>query len=205
MRISATEHAQHRWRLTEIAPDFELIDAWELPAEGGLGDFVDLRRVWSQSISEENRDGPVKALFAAREWLGGKFGWDENVNGEPIPGTTERSVADRLPADLAERTHDEYERPPFRTLYVTDTESAAELSNSLVHAVLHLGWANVHDDIYRGYLGVYVKHRGRLGQTYMTAIAPFRHYLVYPALMKRIERNWSSRRGRTRDPAGYVP
>ena len=39
-------------------------------------------------------------------------------------------------------------------------------------------------------MGIYVKNRGRLGQLYMPAIAPFRHYIVYPALMRRLESAW---------------
>ena len=31
MRLSPEQHAAHPWRIAEIAPDFELIDAWALP------------------------------------------------------------------------------------------------------------------------------------------------------------------------------
>jgi hypothetical protein len=37
---------------------------------------------------------------------------------------------------------------------------------------------------------VYVKPRGRLGAAYMTLIRPFRHRVVYPALMRQIARAW---------------
>jgi len=42
-------------------------------------------------------------------------------------------------------------------------------------------------------MGVYVKPRGRFGEAYMAAIAPFRHRIVYPALMRQIEQAWNAR------------
>jgi hypothetical protein len=45
----------------------------------------------------------------------------------------------------------------------------------------------------RAQLGVYVKPRGWFGPLYMAAIAPFRHYIVYPALMRQIGRAWDAR------------
>ena len=46
---------------------------------------------------------------------------------------------------------------------------------------------------YQGQLAVYVKPRGRLGKQYMAFIAPFRHWVVYPALLRQIERAWQAR------------
>jgi hypothetical protein len=38
-----------------------------------------------------------------------------------------------------------------------------------------------------------VKPRGRFGQAYMALIKPFRYLIVYPALMRHIERAWTER------------
>ena len=84
---------------------------------------------------------------------------------------------------------------PFRPIFRTENEWALELSNSTVHAVLHLGWALQEDRTYRGQMGVYVKTRGWFGPLYMALIAPFRHRIVYPALMRRLERAWKARDG----------
>jgi hypothetical protein len=57
-------------------------------------------------------------------------------------------------------------------------------------------------------MGVYVKPRGRLGEAYMAAIAPFRHLIVYPALMRQIELGWSARtpsRARPDGPTDGTP
>jgi len=53
-----------------------------------------------------------------------------------------------------------------------------------------------------------VKPRGRLGEAYMAAIAPFRHLIVYPALMRQIELGWSARtpsRARPDGPTDGTP
>jgi hypothetical protein len=39
-------------------------------------------------------------------------------------------------------------------------------------------------------MAVLVKPNGRLGTIYMAAIAPFRHAIVYPQLMRDIEHEW---------------
>jgi hypothetical protein len=39
-------------------------------------------------------------------------------------------------------------------------------------------------------MAVYVKRNGLLGTAYMAAIRPFRHLIVYPAMLRQIEREW---------------
>ena len=81
----------------------------------------------------------------------------------------------------------------FTPLYRTDVEWAAELSNRTVHAVMHLAWIDQGEGRYRGQMGVYVKPRGRVGAGYMAMIAPFRHHVVYPALIRQIGQTWNAR------------
>lgn len=193
-RIDPSEHASSLWRIGEIASDFELLDAWALPARGGREEFTNLQTLFAD-LDPADDDGSrlSRWLFALREWLGRSFGWDEDTNALPIPGCRESSLRDRLPADLPAQTAETLGKAPFRPIYVTETESAAELSNSTVHAILHLGWVDEGDGAYRGQMGVYVKARGRFGRVYMALIAPFRHHIVYPALMRRIGRAWAAR------------
>jgi hypothetical protein len=82
----------------------------------------------------------------------------------------------------------------FIPLYRTDDEWAAELSNRTVHAVMHLAWVDRGQGRYQGQMGVYVKPRGGFGAAYMALIGPFRHLIVYPALMRQIARAWAGRR-----------
>src|SRR6266498_3665320 len=46
---------------------------------------------------------------------------------------------------------------------------------------------------YHGQMAVLVQPNGLLGRTYMAAIRPFRHLIVYPAAMREIERRWRAR------------
>ena len=41
-------------------------------------------------------------------------------------------------------------------------------------------------------MAVLVKPNGLLGTLYMAAIRPFRYLIVYPALLRAIERRWQS-------------
>ncbi|MEM6995621.1 MAG: DUF2867 domain-containing protein [Myxococcota bacterium] len=196
MRIKNSEHAATAWRVQEIAPDFELHDAWQLPAAGGPNDFETFLRVWrGLELGQTSGSGASGFLFRLRERLGRWFGWDDETNTLPIPGCTERSLCERLPADLpaiAERGPG-----PFLPVFQTEDEFAAEISNGTVHAILQLGWRARPDGTYGGSLGVYVKTRGWFGRVYMAAIAPFRHLIVYPALLRRVDRAWARRKAAT--------
>ena len=193
-RIDPSEHANLPWRINEVASDFKLIDAWALPAEGDLDEFPQLCTVFANlELGEDEGSKSSAVLFKARNWLGERFGWDDTSEPLPIPGCEELSLRQRLPADLQAEISETAGRLPFRPVYRTDTEWALEASNATVHAVLHLGWAPKAGTGYRGQMGVYVKPRGRFGSVYMAAIAPFRHLIVYPALMRRIDRAWQAR------------
>jgi hypothetical protein len=194
-RIDTSKHAERPWRIGEVAPDFELVDAWALPAEGTLEDFAQLGEIFAE-LDRDTGSRASRFLFALRKWLGQRFGWDEETNTLPIPGCKETSLRERLPPDLPAETDDAVGRTPFRPIYRTSDEWALELSNSTVHAILHFGLVPQTEGSYRGQMGVYVKHRGWFGRLYMALIAPFRHYIVYPALMRRIERAWQARASR---------
>ena len=111
----------------------------------------------------------------------------------PIPGTDETSLAGRLPDDLRDTATDRNFGSSFVPLYRTDVEFAAEVSNQTVHGVIHLAWVDQGEGRYQGQMAVYVKPRGRLGRGYMALITPFRYWIVYPALMRQIERAWDRR------------
>jgi hypothetical protein len=132
--------------------------------------------------------GLTRALFRVRYQLGAWFGWDDAARQLPIPGCTETTLRQRLPADLrGSATGLDLSQASFTPLYRTGSEWAAELSNGTVHAVLHLAWVEQGKDRYRGQMGVYVKPRGKPGATYMALIRPFRHLIVYPALIRQFD------------------
>jgi hypothetical protein len=96
-----------------------------------------------------------------------------------------------LPADLRDiPSGPDFDALPFTPLYLLDDEFAAEIANRTMHGVMHLGWVPDGTGGYRGQMAVLVKPNGVLGTGYMAAIKPFRHLIVYPAMMREIEREW---------------
>jgi hypothetical protein len=192
-RILLSEHRSHHWRIEEVAPDFRLEDAWALPATGGAADFATLLEVMGSLNPARGRSRATRLLFDIRLRLGACLGWDDAGAQLPIPGDGQVTLRERLPDDLRGTADPDLGPSSFSPLYRTDDEWAAELSNRTVHAVMHLAWVEEGEGRYRGQMGVYVKPRGRLGTAYMAAIAPFRHHIVYPALMRQIGEAWEAR------------
>jgi hypothetical protein len=103
-------------------------------------------------------------------------------------------LRDRLPRDLRDTAAGlRFESVPFTPIYRTDVEFAAEASNQTVHGVIHLAWVDQGEGRYQGQMAIYVRPRGLLGKGYMALIKPFRLWVVYPALMRQIERAWNPR------------
>jgi hypothetical protein len=200
MRLSNNEHESRAWRISEVASDFRLEDAWALPAHGGVGDFATLLEVMSSLDPADGESRATRALFSIRYRIGGWFGWDDAPHPLAIPDSTESTLSKRIPEDLRNSaTGLDLSSYGFAPLYRTDVEWAAELSNRTVHAVMHLAWVAKGEGRYQGQMGVYVKPRGRFGAAYMAVIAPFRHRVVYPALMRQIERAWNARIAQPRE------
>jgi hypothetical protein len=209
-RLPDTAHTSGPWRIREIVPDFRLEDVWALPVHGGAEDFQALLEMMVSSNPADAESLPTRVLWGVRDRLGGWFGLgrisaaiESDTNGAagkpPIPGEDATSLADRLPNDLRDTAADlRFDSLPFVSLYRTDVEFAAELSNRTMHGVMHLAWVDQGDGCYQGQMAVYVKPRGLLGNGYMALIKPFRYWIVYPALMRQSEREWNTRVPRRR-------
>ena len=194
MRLPNSAHESQPWRICEITADFRLEDVWALPAQGSIDDFARLLEVMASLDPANSGSFATRALFSIRYRVGGWFGWDDAPRPLVIPDDTESTLGARLPEDLRNTaTGLDLSSYGFLPLYRTDVEWAAELSNQTVHAAMHLAWVEQDEGVYQGQMGVYVKPRGRFGAAYMTLIAPFRHRVVYPALMRQIEQAWNAR------------
>ena len=200
MRLPDIAHTSRPWRIHELTGDFRLEDVWALPTPGGPDDFPRLvqgfpRLVRGLASADPSRGSSrtARALWAIRWKLGELLGWDRPEAGL---GTRVPTLRDRLPAELrAAPSGPDLHR--FTSLYLLEDEWAAEIANRTVHGVLHLGWVPDQTGGYRAQLAVLVKPNGRLGTAYMAAIRPFRHLIVYPAMLRGIEREW---RALTRQP-----
>jgi hypothetical protein len=190
MRLPNSAQTSRPWRIHELTHDFRLEDVWALPTPGGPRDFH--RLVERFASSDPSRGSlPGRALWEVRWKLGKLLGWDGPDTGV---GTRVPTLRDRMPADLRDGPRGpDFAALPFTPLYLLEDEWAAEIANKTMHGVLHLGWVPDGNYGYHGQLAVYVKPNGLLGQAYMAAIKPFRHLLVYPAMIHTIGRQWRKR------------
>ncbi|MEU5001186.1 DUF2867 domain-containing protein [Streptomyces sp. NPDC021622] len=188
MRLPKAAHTERPWRIHELTRDFQVEDVWALPTPGGPDDFP---RLVSQTVSGNFPEGAplaARVLWAARWKIGKVLGWDRPKAGI---GTRVASLRNRMPKDLRDvPTGPDFDSLPFTPLYLLADEWAAELANGTVHTVMHMGWVPDGSGGHRGQMAVLVKPNGLFGAAYMAAIKPFRYLIVYPALMRKIEREW---------------
>jgi len=191
MKLEEKIHQARPWRVHAIAPDFELLDVWAFDlgdGAGGLDEFLPCLWAAAAGIGES-------WLARLRIWLGRALGWDDHELTKPIPGCREASVSARLTAGdhaanrAAPAAPSPLEGVTVKTVYVLRDEALYEISNDTVHALLHVGVSA------RGSasLAVYIKSRGLGTRLYMALISPFRHALIYPALVARVEAAWRRR------------
>ena len=203
MKLPNTAHTSRPWRIHELTPDFRLEDVWALPTPGGPNDLPRLVRQFAPDSRELNAQGRFvgdgsrgigsclsRALFELRWKLGELLGWDDRDAGV---GRRVATLRDRLPADLRDGPRGpDPGSVPMTALYLTEDEWVTEIANRTVHAVMHVGWVPDGTGGYRGQMAVLVKPNGWFGTAYMAAIKPFRYLIVYPALMRAIERRWQT-------------
>jgi len=193
MSLPIAEHTSRPWRIHELTPDFRVEDVWALPWAGEPSEFPHLVQRFVSSDPMRNPSRAARALFAIRTVAGRLLGWDN-----PDTGIDARvpTLRDRFPADLRDAPPGPDFGPlPFTSLYLLENEFAAEIANRTMHGVLHIGL--VHDEAggCRARMAILVKPNGLLGRAYMAAIKPFRHLIVYPAMLRQIEREWRARGG----------
>jgi hypothetical protein len=214
MRLPNSAHTDRPWRIHGLVPDFQVEDVWALPTPGGPDDLPRLVRLAGtddpRALDAQGRyvgDGShgigsraSRAIFALRWKLGDLFGWDDQASGV---GSRVTTLRDRLPADLRDGPRGpDPESVPMTSLYMTEDEWATEMANRTVHSVMHIGWVPDEAGGYRGQMAVLVKPNGLFGKAYMAAIKPFRYLLVYPALMRRLERDWQAGASQTSTATG---
>jgi Protein of unknown function (DUF2867) len=78
-------------------------------------------------------------------------------------------------------------------MFEVDLGQAVDFQGRLVA----LWWLSVRQTSggYLAYLGVFVQPVHRFTRLYMAAIAPFRRLVVYPAIIRKVQRAWAERYG----------
>ncbi|HYI98480.1 MAG TPA: DUF2867 domain-containing protein [Thermoleophilaceae bacterium] len=186
MKLPDKAHNSRPWRIHELTRDFDLEDVWELPGTGRPDDFSRLVEGFASGDPVEGSSPVTRLLWAIRWKAGELLGWDDEDAGV---GARVPTLRERLPADLRDApSGPEFDALPFTSLYLLEDEWAAEVANRTVHGVLHLGRVALPTGGFRTQMAVLVKPNGLLGAAYMAAIRPFRRLIVYPGMMRRIER-----------------
>jgi Protein of unknown function (DUF2867) len=187
-RLPDSEHTTRPWRIHELTRGFRLEDVWALPTPGDRYEFLRLVQQFAAADPSQNLPGAARRLWALRWKLGELLGWDGPNTGL---GSRVPTLRNRLPADLRDApSGPEFDALPFTSLYLLGDEWAAEIANRTIHGVMHLGWVPDGSGGYRGQMAVLVKPNGLFGTAYMAAIRPFRHLIVYPPMIRQIERTW---------------
>jgi hypothetical protein len=193
MRLPNSAHTSRPWRIHELTRDFRLEDVWALPGGGAPDDFHRLVQMIASLDPSLSPSCAVRALFAIRWKIGELLGWDGPDAGV---GSRVPTLRDRLPADLRDApSGPDFDALPFTALYLLDDEWAAEIANRTMHGVMHIGWIPDQAGGFRAQMAVYVKPNGVFGNAYMAAIRPFRHLIVYPAMLQEGGRTWHALTG----------
>lgn len=165
-----------------------LHDVWLIRLEGGgAGRHVrDFRAVADRALE---RPGPlVRFLFELRWTLGAILRLDDRAPGDaPPPESYVHRLGDAERAASLE--------PPgspwgiFRFVYALEDEALGEIINRTVHAFSFVGMRPASGG-YHVHWAIYVRPVGRLTRPYITLIDPFRRWLVYPSMIRKLERAW---------------
>lgn len=190
MRASPADYLSLKLRAHELLHDVPLYDVSvvDLPGGGAGRRVADIRAL--DSAAAPGR--VANALYGVRRFLGRVFGWDR----------AQIRPEDSLLSRLSERDRRDSEITPgtpvgsFLLLYQFPGEALIETCNATVHGYLCTALQRTGTG-YRLYWGVYVLPVSWLTRPYLIAIEPFRRFILYPALLRRIRRAWLAAYGAT--------
>jgi len=192
MRAAPGEYLNLRLRAHELLHDVPLYDVSvvDLPGGGTGRSVADIRALESAAAPSPL----ANALYGVRHVLGRVFGWDR-VPMRPEESLLSRlSERDRRDSEITPGTRD----GPFLLLYQFPGEALSETRNATVHGYVCTALARTASG-YRLYVAVYVRPVSRLSRPYLIAIEPFRRFILYPAMLRRIRRAWLAAYGAATD------
>src|SRR5580693_2362407 len=189
-QISPTEICALPLRVHKFLTDVPLHDVWavDLPRHHDgvtLSEF--LRRASQGGI---NRLPPVAhALIRLRLFLGRIF----RLEAEPKDALAASFGSRLTPEDRARSfVVSGTSEGLFRVVYRFENEQLLEIQNRTVHAAALSALAK-RSDSYRFYFAIYVRQRTWITPFYMGLIDPFRKWIIYPALLKKIRASWDQK------------
>jgi Protein of unknown function (DUF2867) len=194
-RISPPEFFVQPLRVHSFLAGVALHDVWavDLPAFREGITLQDFRQRTKQKDSAEQLTLPTRLLIRLRILIGRIFGWDSERSETSKELFAERLTSkDRALSAVPAGTREGILRREgnFRVVYSFENELLLELVNRTVHAAVLSALVETSEG-YRFYLAIYVRERGWITPTYMALIDPFRRWVVYPAILRQIEKNWT--------------
>jgi Protein of unknown function (DUF2867) len=193
-QISPAEFCALPLRVHTFLADIPLHDVWavDLPAYSGgvtLSQFLRRARENKSYRADAEINGfplVARALFRFRFFLGRIFGLEEEPKDAAAASFESRLTAeDRAGSLVVPGTPEGL----FRVIYRFENEQLVEIQNRTVHAAA-LSALVERAGSYRFYFAVYVCQRAWITPLYMGLIDPFRRWIIYPALLKKIRADW---------------
>jgi hypothetical protein len=185
-QISPTEFLAIPLRVHTFLADVPLHDVWavDLPTHGDgvtLSEF--LRRA---SQGGTNALPPVaRALVRLRLFLGRIFRLEAEPKDLAAWFGSRLTPEDRARSLIVPGTPEGH----FHVVYRFENEHLVEIQNRTVHAAALSALAERADG-YRFYFAVYVRQSAWITPFYMALIDPFRRWIIYPAMLKKIRATW---------------
>jgi Protein of unknown function (DUF2867) len=190
-QISPPEFRALPLRVHAVLAGIPLHDVWavDLPKHRGgitLSEFL-LRASHHAAEAKTNKLPPLaRALFNLRFFLGRVFRFEDEPKDAPAASFGSRLTAeDRARSSILPGTPEGL----FRVVYRFENEQLLEVQNRTVHAAALSALAE-RPDSYRFYFAVYVRPTTWITPLYMALIDPFRRWIIYPALLRRIRATW---------------
>lgn len=192
VRAAPEEYLSLELRAHELLRDVPLYDVSVVDLPGGgagrtLTDVLHFHATTPRSLVE-------RALYGVRHGLGRTFGWDQVL----------LSPEDSLVSRLSEKDRRDSETPPgtpdgaFRVVYRFRNEQLSETRNATVQGYICIALAP-RSSGYRFYFAVYVIPVSWLTGPYLVLIEPFRRFVLYPAMLRRLRKAWQTVYGEARN------
>lgn len=189
MRVPAEEFRALDLEVHRFLADVALHDvsAIDLPGGGPDRTISDVRALLFRS-GALGATAPARLLFSLRLLLGRLFGWDRRAHEYPEDSYVDKLTDDQRNRSLARPGTDE---GIFRLLYLFPKEVLGEVRNATVHAFSCMTIRRTASG-YRFYWAIYVKSISWFTPVYMALIEPFRRFVVYPAILRRLRASWAA-------------
>ncbi len=190
MKTHVSKNHNQPWIVDQLLEDFRVEDVWQLPIElNAQSTIVEVQNTFVEAIGHIGKKGVAGLLFSFRNWLGKIFKWEDDFDAEqsPKPGLLKTRYAKQINKSVDQLPGGGFQN--FSQVYVSNEESLLEIENKTVQAAIHFGIINETQHT-SARMTIYVKPNGLFGKLYMLAIKPFRHWIVYPTLLKALAKHW---------------